>query len=176
VGFCLFQDTSTPLDPDRVREALVEVRELEPHERRRIRPRLALGVLADALREDQANALRDALARRGLATAVVPQTWLDLPIPARLKRAAPDRDGLTVFDLHGASHAIPWTAVHHVAVHCEPGDAVGLNRTLRAGSGLEPSVLVDYPFKKSDVLSLELYGGSPGWRFVIEAVAISARA
>lgn len=171
VAYCLFQASSDPLDDDAVLAALVEVEALDPHERRRIRPRLALGVLADALREDQALALRDALARRGLATIMVPQRWLELPIPTRLKRAIPDRDGLTVFDLHGLARAIPWTHVQHLAVHCEPGDSSGANRTLRAGSGLEPSVLGDYPYKKGDALSLEVFGGRPHRRFVIEASA-----
>lgn len=130
-----------------------------------------MGVLADNLSRPQAEELRAALAKRGMSTRVVPDQWLSLPPPTRLKRAIPTEAGLVVYNLHGTAHTIAWHDVAHIAVLCEVVDAVGLNRALRAGAGLDPLVQDRYIHSKGDLLTLEVYAHDPVVRYFIESTA-----
>lgn len=169
-AYCVFHQDSTPPPEAAVVDAFQRVARLS-----RVDAAVALrdfcGVIAEGLAEREARELVAALRGRGVAAAIVDDSWLRLPAPRKIERLVADDEGAKAPDQYGRMTTIPWSDVRAVAAGSVEMKGAFRQRLeekrTRAGRGLlryeKVELEVSYAFEEGCALTLDLLVG-PGLR------------
>jgi len=122
--------------------------------------RQSYGILLDDLPMEQAQAARDSLAASGHETEIVEQTFLELPRPQVVRRAACTPTGFVTYDLYGRPTKTPWDDILVLSAGCYAGstsvkvqDAEFVRSSIDMASTFLPA---QYEYQETDELLLQV--------------------